>query len=65
MKIDAAMAGNICRCATYARIRAAIKFRFFLAVRLLRVEGFPFSGQEYPANVSDRDFGPRLPERTS
>lgn len=23
--IDAAMAGNICRCATYARIRAAIK----------------------------------------
>jgi isoquinoline 1-oxidoreductase subunit alpha len=24
-EIDAAMAGNICRCATYARIRAAIK----------------------------------------
>jgi aerobic-type carbon monoxide dehydrogenase small subunit (CoxS/CutS family) len=24
-QIDAAMAGNICRCATYARIRAAIK----------------------------------------
>lgn len=23
--IDAAMAGNICRCATYVRIRAAIK----------------------------------------
>jgi isoquinoline 1-oxidoreductase alpha subunit len=23
--IDAAMSGNICRCATYARIRAAIK----------------------------------------
>jgi isoquinoline 1-oxidoreductase alpha subunit len=23
--IDAAMAGNICRCATYMRIRAAIK----------------------------------------
>jgi isoquinoline 1-oxidoreductase alpha subunit len=23
--IDAAMAGNICRCGTYARIRAAIK----------------------------------------
>jgi isoquinoline 1-oxidoreductase alpha subunit len=23
--IDAAMGGNICRCATYARIRAAIK----------------------------------------
>jgi isoquinoline 1-oxidoreductase alpha subunit len=23
--IDAAMAGNICRCATYQRIRAAIK----------------------------------------
>jgi isoquinoline 1-oxidoreductase alpha subunit len=23
--IDAAMAGNICRCATYLRIRAAIK----------------------------------------
>jgi isoquinoline 1-oxidoreductase alpha subunit len=23
--IDAAMAGNICRCATYARIRAAIR----------------------------------------
>jgi len=24
-EIDAAMAGNICRCGTYARIRAAIK----------------------------------------
>ena len=24
-QIDAAMAGNICRCATYVRIRAAIK----------------------------------------
>ena len=24
-EIDAAMAGNICRCATYTRIRAAIK----------------------------------------
>jgi isoquinoline 1-oxidoreductase alpha subunit len=24
-QIDAAMAGNICRCATYPRIRAAIK----------------------------------------
>ena len=23
--IDAAMTGNVCRCATYARIRAAIK----------------------------------------
>jgi isoquinoline 1-oxidoreductase alpha subunit len=23
--IDAAMSGNLCRCATYARIRAAIK----------------------------------------
>jgi isoquinoline 1-oxidoreductase alpha subunit len=23
--IDAAMAGNVCRCATYVRIRAAIK----------------------------------------
>jgi isoquinoline 1-oxidoreductase alpha subunit len=24
-EVDAAMAGNICRCATYPRIRAAIK----------------------------------------
>ena len=24
-EIDAAMAGNICRCGTYARIRAAVK----------------------------------------
>jgi isoquinoline 1-oxidoreductase alpha subunit len=24
-QIDAAMAGNLCRCATYPRIRAAIK----------------------------------------
>ena len=26
-EIDAAMAGNICRCGTYARIRAAVSFR--------------------------------------
>jgi isoquinoline 1-oxidoreductase alpha subunit len=25
LDIDAAMAGNICRCGTYVRIRAAIK----------------------------------------
>jgi isoquinoline 1-oxidoreductase alpha subunit len=31
--IDAAMAGNLCRCATYLRIRAAIKDAAVAAVK--------------------------------
>jgi isoquinoline 1-oxidoreductase alpha subunit len=39
LDIDAAMAGNICRCGTYPRIRAAIKRAAMRMPRLDLVEG--------------------------
>ena len=39
--IDAAMSGNICRCGTYPRIRAAIKHA--IAIRLTPRSGVPMS----------------------
>jgi isoquinoline 1-oxidoreductase alpha subunit len=39
LDIDAAMAGNICRCGTYPRIRAAIKRAAMRMPKLDPVEG--------------------------